>query len=185
MNTRLERFLKPKGSNPPTTQVEPSEHKEPLEAPKSLHEIFRAYGKASWLTQNNPALRSSFNIFNKSLHPDRPLAKGVTTICLKGTTFEDKRENCLALTTALTNLKANGEIQLVHEPSNPYDPNALAAVDEHNKIVGYIPKAKELNKTYLDAIQASRFCGAYIVDAKISNFQGKETAILNLAIGWK
>jgi hypothetical protein len=182
MTSRIERFLKPKGTKPtPKTEDDTSDN-----PPYSLHEIFQKGGKQSWLTQNHPLLLANFNLINKTLHPERPLAKGVATISLKGTTFPDKRELAIELAERIQTLKSLGEILLEPEPENPYDANALAAIDAETKQrVGYIPKAKELNKAYIEAIEKNQFCGAYIVTTKINTFQGNPSAILTVATGWR
>ena len=178
--TRLERFLKPKGHKPA-----PSEESFPENEPIGLYEILRRTGKQSWLNQNHPMLLANFNLFNLEKYPNKGLAKGVATICLKGTTFDDKRENCIDLAQRLENQTDTGEITLIPEPNNIHDPHALAAQDSLGRIVGYIPKAKSLNKIYSDAMDEGKLCGAYIASAKISEFQGKPAAILTLATGWK
>lgn len=184
MTPRMQRFLKPTGIKKPTpTEQLPSEPEAP---PKSLHEIFQKSGKASWLNQGNPILLAHFNMINKTLYPECPLAKGVASIALKGTTFPDKRQLCLELAERLQSLKTSGEMLLLPEPNNPHDPQALAVIEkETGDKVGYIPKAKELNKTYQAAMKENRLCGAYIVSSKINNFQGSPSAILTLATGWQ
>jgi hypothetical protein len=180
----MQRFLKPPGLKKQNTPEESDTKSEAT--PKSLHEIFQKNGKTRWLQQNNPILLAHFNLINKTLHPERPLAKGVANIALKGTTFPDKRELCLQLAERLKHLESNGEVALVPEPENPYDPYALAVIEkETGDRIGYIPKAKELNKTYQAAMKENRLCGAYILTSKINNFQGSPSAILTLATGWQ
>jgi hypothetical protein len=180
---RFERFLKPKekrGGQPPKEKEENTE-----EDPKSLYEILKQTGKSRWLAQNHPLLLANFNLFNKTLHPNRPLANGIATVCLKGTTFEDKRTLGISLAERLHNHQDTGEIELVPDPTNPHDPNALGAYDTAGNLLGYIPKAQGLNKCYIDAIAKNQLCGAYIADTKISDFKGNKTAILTIATGWK
>jgi len=181
MTPRMQRFLKPK-----TARTEKSdEAHSPEKAPKSLHEIFEKMGKTTWLQQNHPMLLAHFNLINTTLNPEKPLAKGVACVALKGTTFPDKRPLCLEIAKKLKNLESAGEILLLPEPNNPHDQYALAAVDkETGDKIGYIPKAKELNKTYIEAIEKNRLCGAHIVSSKINDFQGSPSAILTLCTGW-
>lgn len=199
MNPRFERFIKTskrkrdidddelplfgesqKKESPPVIQ-----ETEEDEEPTSLFRIYRQNGNESWLKQDNPAARGSFNLFNRTLHPDRPIARGVAVLAAKGTTFPDKRDSCLRAARNLMANEATGEIDLVPEPENPHDPHALAIIEkETGRMLGYVPKASGVNKTYIDAINLGKFCGGYIIEAKESTFKGDPSALIFIATGW-
>ena len=154
--------------------------------PKSFYQIQRTCGNDKWLKQNHPPARASFNVFNTSLHPDRPLADGLAVVPIKGTSFPDKRLGCLAVAEALISGSSTGEVLLMPEPENTFDPNAVAVVDKATMThLGYIPKAAGANETYAAAMAAGRLCGAYIIEAKLSNLKGEPNAMLLVATGWK
>jgi len=197
MNPKFERFVKkteprkrdinahddlfPEAKAPAKPAPEP----EPWENTTSLFQTFRTSGNQSWLGQDYPAARASFNIINKTLHPDRPLARGIAVLAAKGTSFPDKRENCVRMAKNLLAGESTGEILLRAEPENPYDPNAVAILDaETQTMIGYIPKAQEVNKTYAEALAGERFCGGYIIEAKRTQLKGEENAMILIATGW-
>lgn len=156
------------------------------EEPKSFYQIQRACGNEKWLKQNHPAARASFNVFNTALHPDRPLANGLAVVPIKGTSFPDKREACLAVARALASGESTGEVLLMPEPENTFDPHAVAVVDKTTKKhLGYVPKAAGANEAYAAAIESGRLCGAYIIEARQSTLKGEPNAMLLLATGWK
>jgi hypothetical protein len=153
--------------------------------PKSLYEMFKSEGDFKWLQSDCPATKAAFNLINKSLHPERPLARGVAVLAIKGSSFDDKRTNCL---TTLSNIQAresSGEIELVPEPTNPFDSNALAIYNkESNQMLGYVPKTQEINACYTKSLQEGKFCGGYIIDGKKGMLKGEENAMLLIATGW-
>lgn len=159
---------------------------EPEGEPASFYQIQRTCGNSKWLKQNHPAARASFNVFNTVLHPERTLATGLAVVPIKGTSFPDKRDACLAIAKALAAGTSTGEVNLVPEPENTFDPDALAVVDASNGAhLGYIPKAAGANATYVAAMKADRLCGGYIIEARQSTFKGEPSAMLLVATGWK
>lgn len=153
----------------------------------SLHRVFREYGDKTWLMGcREGRLKMFFNIVNRELHPGAPKADEVAVIALKGTTFEDKRYICLDFAHRLIGGDTSGEVILKHEPDNPYDHNALAVLDKQTgQKIGYIPRQFDLNGFYLQEMQKNNLTGAYIMEARISHFNGKETAVLFLTTGWR
>jgi len=155
------------------------------EDPKSLFEIFRSQGDKKWLGQDYPATRGAFNLINKSLHPEKPLAEGVAVLAAKGTSFEDKRIACLETLRSIRAGTNTGEVKLVPEPNNPHDPNAVGIFDaQTNRQLGFIPKAKEVNQVYAQSINEGKLVGAYIIDGKETYLKGEENALLIIATGW-
>lgn len=191
MDPRYERFIKktPEKGKKERGQPAPETGQlwdDPQGEPASLYQIQRTCGNAKWLEQNHPAARASFNVFNRALHPERPLATGLAVIPVKGTSFPDKRLACVAAAEALISGDGSGEVDLVPEPDNPADPGALSVIETATgKKLGYVPRASGANQTYAAAITAGRLCGAYIIEAKRTTFKGEPNAMLLLATGWK
>lgn len=153
--------------------------------PKSLFEMFKTEGDYSWLKPDNLAAKGAFNLINKYLHPKRDLARGIAILPIKGTSFEDKRINCLKFLSEVRAGESTGEISLVPEPNNPFDPNALAVYDlKNNAMLGYIPKAQEINACYAKSLNENKFCGGYIIEGKNSILKGEENAMILIATGW-
>jgi len=184
---KIQKFLKPKTGQKKDLADDLFEETPPRDpSPQNLYQIFLEIGKLSWITKCPPSLTAQFNLVNKTLHPNRNIAKGVACIALKGTTFPDKRPLCLNLAEKLRNNDPNDECDLVPEPENAFDPFALAVLHKQTQEkIGYIPKAKDLNKTYIEAIKLDKFCGAYILHTKVGDFQGSPSAIMTLITGWK
>lgn len=173
------------GMEPAEFVYKPEENTGLTGEPKSFYQIQRECGNASWLKQNHPAARASFNVFNLELHPDRPMATGLAVVTVKGTSFPDKRDAVLAVAKALAAGTSTGEVELVPEPNNAFDPDALAIIDLATKAhIGYVPKAAGANRTYRLATEAGRLCGAYLIEAKQTTYKGEPSAILMLATGW-
>ena len=205
MDPKYERFLKPKEPKSKTKKSgkdkdgeipwekdelwegEPSNPKqtpEPSE-PKNLFELFKAEATRDWFSQNHPAARAAFNVMNKTLHPERPMARGVAVLAAKGTSFEDKRENCLRVASTVEVGEGTGEILLKAEPDNPYDPNAVGIqCAQSGLMLGYIPKAEGVNATYATALKEGKFTGGYIVEIKHSKLKGQDNVMLLVATGW-
>lgn len=141
----------------------------------------------SWLSNpNHPKAKQKFNLFNVHLHGERDLADGVAILAAKGTTFDDKRENCIAVAQEIADGKNTGEILLKPEPENPYDPNAVAIYDaKENRMLGYIPRANDINLSYAYAIEIGKFMGGYIVHTKTGKSKGNTSTLLLIATGWK
>jgi hypothetical protein len=156
------------------------------EDPKSLFEVFRSQGNKKWLGQDFPAARAAFNLIHNKLHPEKPMAQGIAILAAKGTSFDDKRIACLETLRELKTGENSGEINLIPDPSNPHDPNAVAIFDvKTNRQLGFIPKAKDVNLTYAQSINDGKFVGGYIIDGKISYLKGEENAMLIIATGWQ
>jgi hypothetical protein len=179
----LELFETMSGSTNPSTPTPISVEEEP----STLHAIFRKYGKEAWLKGDHPALRAQFNLINSTLHPDRPAARGVAVLVLKGTSFEDKRQSCLDVASELDleEKDQTGEIELVPEPENPFDPYAVLVKDTlKSRAIGYIPKAAEVNKTYAEALADNKFCGGYILETRRSMLKEQRNAMIFVVTGW-
>jgi hypothetical protein len=173
-------------SNSSTTTTESGDDIQSLNSdPKSLFEMFKTEGDYSWLKPDNLAAKGAFNLINKYLHPKRDLARGIAILPIKGTSFEDKRINCLKFLSEVRAGESTGEISLVPEPNNPFDPNALAVYDlKNNAMLGYIPKAQEINACYAKSLNENKFCGGYIIEGKNSMLKGEENAMILIATGW-
>lgn len=169
----------------PSTQTSNMETTLLAEQIPSMYAAYQDNGSKKWLEQDNPIARSTFNVINQSLHPDRPAARGVAVLAAKGTTFDDKRSHCLSITQRLRRGETSGEITLVPDPENPFDSNAVGIVEvETGNLIGYIPKANEVNKTYAEALKEGKFCGGYVIEAKASRFKGEDSAVIFVATGW-
>jgi hypothetical protein len=155
------------------------------EEPKSLFEVFRSQGNKKWLGQDYPAARAAFNLINNSIHPEKPMAEGIAVLAIKGTSFEGKREACLEMYRAVRQGKNSGEVNLIPDPSNPHDPNAVGVFDaKTGKQLGFIPKAKDVNQCYGQSIRDGKFIGGYILDGKETYLKNQENALLIIATGW-
>jgi hypothetical protein len=153
--------------------------------PKNLFELFRAESTREWFGQNHAGAKAAYNLMNKTLHPDRPLARGVAILAAKGTSFEDKRMNCLKVAANIEAGEGTGEILLRAEPNNAYDPNAVAIqCAQTGVMLGYIPKAEGVNTTYASALKDEKFTGGYIVEIKHSKLKGEDNVMLLIATGW-
>jgi hypothetical protein len=120
-----------------------------------------------------------FNEFHIELHPDGKEAKQITTIAAKGTSFDDKKQNCIDFCNEIADGETWGEVVLVPEPSNQYDPNALRIqCAESGKMLGYVQKADGVNKLYIDNLE--KLVGAYVVKSK----KGQRSCMLIVACGW-
>jgi hypothetical protein len=158
---------------------------EETKEPSSLYELYRREGDKNWLKQDNPAARGAFNLINTTLHPESSLAKGVAVLAAKGTSFEDKRINCLETIEAVKAGENSGEIELIPDKNNEFDQNAVGIFDKKTgRQLGFIPKAKEVNKTYAQAIAEGKFCGGYIIDSKKSYLKGEENTMIIIITGW-
>jgi hypothetical protein len=159
--------------------------KEESNEPRSLFEMFKSEGDYQWLQPDSLAAKGAFNLINKYLHSDRHLAKGVAILPIKGTSFEDKRVNCLKFLSEVSAGESTGEIYLKPEPQNPFDSNAVAVYDmKNNAMLGYIPKAHEINACYAKSLEEGKFCGGYIIEGKNSMLKGEENAMILIATGW-
>lgn len=168
----------------PTSAIEKAQVLQTQE-PVSLYEMFATEGDYKWLQPDCPATKAAFNLMNKSLHPDRPLAKGIAVLAVKGTSFDDKRLNALESLSQVKAKESSGEIELIPEPQNPFDSNAVAVYDlETKKVLGYIPKAHDINACYSKALQEEKFCGGYIIEGKKSKLKGEDNAMILIATGW-
>ena len=168
----------------PTSAIEKSQVLQTQE-PVSLYEMFTTEGDYKWLQPDCPATKAAFNLMNKSLHPDRPLAKGIAVLAVKGTSFDDKRLNALESLSQVKAKESSGEIELIPEPQNPFDSNAVAVYDlETKKVLGYIPKAHDINACYSKALPEEKFCGGYIIEGKKSKLKGEDNAMILIATGW-
>lgn len=134
-----------------------------------------------------------FNLINLGINPDAPYAQRLTLTVLKGTSFEDKRETCLEVIQKIRLGEHTGEIELIHSPyedqldpsrNDPWAMKAVAKGYPEEKFLGYIPKAQGTNESFCRAIEAGMFCGAYIITAKKTNFQGQENQIITVLTGW-
>jgi hypothetical protein len=153
--------------------------------PKNLYQMFKAEGDYNWLKPDSLAAKGSFNLINKGLHPERYLAQGVAVLPIKGSSFGDNRVNCLKFLSEVRAGENNGEIYLKPEPQNQFDPNAVAIYDMKNdKMLGYVPKAQEINACYAKSLSEGKFCGGYIIDGKNSMLKEEENAMILIATGW-
>ena len=168
------------------TQPSPNEDSNVTGEHESLVSIFHKTGDDNWLEQNHPKARAAFNLLNLALNEEAEMADALAICTVKGTSFPDKREACLEETFAIKAGESTGEMMLVPDPTNPYDQFALQVVSKYSgKQVGFIPKAAGANETYIAAMEAGRLTGAFLIEAKKTQFQGKGNAVLILATGWK
>jgi hypothetical protein len=188
INPKYERFLKKKEAKE-NTEPKPKGQGQSAHTQQetlSLALEFEDRGSQEWLEQNNPAARATFNVINRTKHPERAHAAGLAIVPAKGTSFEDKRENAV---TEAKNVRAgewDGEVELIPEENNPYDPNAILIRSlASGKPLGYIPKANAINATYKKAMKEGRLTGAWIIHAKTSRRNSVEGALLMIATGWK
>lgn len=186
LGTALESSLRPKDNETlGQTKISIVTEKSKEIEPRSLHEMFKSEGDYAWLKPDSLAAKGAFNLINKTLHPDRTLARGVAIIPIKGSSFEDKRINCLNFLSEIRAGESTGEILLKPEPTNPFDPNAVAVYDiKNDKMLGYIPKAHEINASYAKSLNDEKFCGGYVIEGKNSMLKGEENAMILIATGW-
>jgi hypothetical protein len=155
------------------------------EHPKNLIGMFREAKNKSWLEQDQPEAKAAFNIINKTLHPERPTARGIAIVPVKGTSFPETREVCNTFASTALAGEIEGEILLEHDKNNAYDEYALSVIDASTgKRLGFIPKANDVNKTYIQAIEQGKFCGGYLIETKSSHRDGERGSLLMIATGW-
>jgi hypothetical protein len=181
MNPKFERLVKKPGR---TTDLEPEPTPEP-EFCTPYHLLRPHKAKKAW-QQNDPNVRSAIAFYHATKDSDPFGEFDVAIVPLKGTSFEDKRQNCLDFFEALAAGTNDGEVIVVAEENNEYDPNAVVVCDKlSGKKLGYIPRMGDVNAAYKHALAQGRLLCAYIIDGKAGKFASNQTATLNVATVWK
>lgn len=182
MDPRFEKLLKK-----PTTgkKKEPKVEEPTYHTPYHLlREAREEKGRNPW-PQNLPEVRQALAFYH-SCKTNQNLGEfDVAIVVLKGTSFEDKRGNCLQLHEDIMGGTHDGALFLEEEPENPFDKNAVIVKTETGKMIGYIPKLGETNYSYGQAMQKNRLTCAYIIDMKKGLFKGTQAVTMTLASVWK
>lgn len=109
------------------------------------------------LTKTNTDFLTTFYTATGKLNFSTPFAREILLLeChIAGTTY---RENIAEIAE---NLKSGADLRLQREPENKFDPSAIAVYDSENRILGYVPRAK--NEVLARLLEAGKNLSARLV----------------------
>ena len=162
------------------TQQPGSKH----ESPFRLYDLVKRNPELFWKLYNARAYDDLLiQLAYESHLPESKRGKTnyLESIHLTGTTFEPAKTNCLNFWHRVQDGLDNGLVDLVPQPDNPVDPNAIAVHNaSEQKRIGWIPAKEGINKTVGRNLALGTFVGAHLLRAE----QGKLGLTIQIAIGW-
>lgn len=111
-----------------------------------------------------------------------PASGGISLIKVNGTSH--RFIGCRTALNALEAGQSSGEVLLVPEPENKHDEYALKIVDAWTKEqLGYVPRDNNVNKVFIDSMNAGKFVGAYLLRINADMDKHPSTSALVIC-GW-